>query len=173
MSYQGKVQNLSYNKDGLERKIKKLENEVYEQEMNYKKENELLKLNFSNDVQALKDRVADLERIIKGAQDDLQIERREKVKLIERKDVEIRNLNSIIMELRESSKKLDLDYSKQLQALELIIQQNKDKYSKDKKEATDKYEDIISKQKEQYEVKLQKQIDDYESRLRVVWNQLK
>lgn len=113
--------------------------------MKSKKENELLKLSFNNDVQALTDKISDLERIIAGLKQDVSLERRQKEKMIEGKDVEIRNLNTIILDLRDNVKKVDLEYQKQISALEATIQTNKEKFIKEKKEAIEKLEDIIAK----------------------------
>ena len=51
-----------------------------------------------------------LETIIKGLENEVKAEREEKVRIIERKDIEIRNLNSIINDQRERAKKMELDF---------------------------------------------------------------
>lgn len=171
--YTETVNSLTVDKGNLERRVAKLERTMADMEAKYKKEIDGLKFAHQQELQALTTEIEGQKRAITGLEKELKQERVEHEKAVERKDVEIRNMQTLLNDQRERAKRQEIEFLKQMQSLEQSISQLKEKFFKEKKELQERYEDIIAKQKESYEIQIQKMKDDAEAMQRMLEEQIK
>ncbi|KAL4453698.1 hypothetical protein ABPG74_009594 [Tetrahymena malaccensis] len=167
------VKTLKEDKRSLEQKVKDLENTLSENKRMHAIEIEKIKVEHQAVVNGLSDTIKNQQNVIVRLQQDLENEKALKERLIEQKNNEIKLLNSQLVEWQEKYKKMDNEYKKQLEGLEQIIVNLKEKHSKEKKELIEKYEMQIQNLKDSYENKIALLIADYETRIKLLQEELR
>ncbi|KAL4446600.1 hypothetical protein ABPG74_005538 [Tetrahymena malaccensis] len=154
--YIREVEQFSRDNQQLKYDHDKLQGDYKEQDRKNQKDNEMLKVSYSNLISGLESKVADLRIQIENLERELVQERRDKERIRKEKDTEIHQLKITIENLRNEVKQLDDDSTKKIKELNQVITQNLENFEKEKKELIQKYEEQLSKQKANYENQINK-----------------